>query len=55
MKEPAENITVATIENTVVKVSDKYVARSPEEIDKILRTIARKAQPELSKKGYYHL
>lgn len=43
------------IGNTRVILSDKYATRSPEEIDKILRTIARKAQPELSKKGCYHL
>ena len=50
-----ENIERVKIGNTSITISDKYAARAPEEVDKILRIIARKAQPELSKKGYYHL
>lgn len=50
-----ENIERVKIGNTRIAISDKYAARAPEEVDRILRNIARKAQPELSKKGYYHL
>ena len=49
MKKPAENITVTTIGNTVIKVSDKYAARSPEEVEQILHRIAARAQQELSR------
>ena len=49
MNESAEIITVKTIGNTVVKVSDKYIARAPEEVERILHRIAVRAQQELSR------
>ncbi len=59
MKEPAENIIRMKIGNTDVRISDKYVVKTPETVEEILHRIAARAQPELGrkphKKGYYHL
>ena len=49
MKEPAENFIRMRIGNTDVRLSDKYVVKTPEEVEQILRRIAARAQPELGR------
>jgi len=44
-----ENTKRVKIGNTRVILSDKYVARAPEEVERILRRIAVRAQQELSR------
>ncbi len=44
MVEKPEPITIKKIGNSIIKISDAYCQKTPEEIERILRTIAKTAQ-----------
>lgn len=44
MKEKPEPVMIKKIGNSIIKISDAYCQKTPEEIDRILRKIAQIAQ-----------